>query len=152
MGQIWLFDIIPSTIKFGKLGWIKVIQRRRDIAAVILCHWHLRSRCAVCGQGVGASEMEGTSTGVVRRMRGTRGGNCFLRGNGTMGADHACCNVERGVAEAVGRNYIHDSQDGYNDTRGDHYAPVTESQGFFACCFLVKVPKDGDADDDHNDS
>lgn len=85
-------------------------------------------------------------------MRGARGGNCFLRGNGPVGTDHARCDVERGVAKKVGRNYVDDSQDGYDSPGSDHYAPVTESQGFFARCFLIKVPQDGDADDDHNDS
>lgn len=66
MGQIWLFDIIPSTIEFGELGRIKVIERSRDIAArILLCHWHLGSGCAICGQGVGASEVEGASARVV---------------------------------------------------------------------------------------
>lgn len=85
-------------------------------------------------------------------MRGARGGNCFLRGNGPVGTDHARCDVERGVAKKVGRNYVDDSQDGYDSPGSDHYAPVTESQGFFARCFLIKVPQDRDADDDHNDS
>lgn len=125
MGQIWLFDIIPSAIEFGELGRIEIIQRRGDIAARILCH--LRSRCAVGGQRVGAAEMEGASARVVRRMRGARGGNCFLRGDGTVGADHARCDVERDVAEKVGRNYVDDSQNGYDDPGSDHYAPVTES-------------------------
>lgn len=47
-------------------------------------------------------------------MRGARGGNCFLRGNGPVGTDHARCDVERGVAKKVGRNYVDDSQDGYD--------------------------------------
>lgn len=152
MGQIWLFDIILSAIEFGELGRIKIIQRRRDIAARILCHWHLWSRRAICGQGVGASEVEGASARVVRRMRGARGGYCFLRSDGTVGADHARCDVDRRVAEEVGRNYIDDSQDGYNDTGGDHDAPVTEAQGFLACCLLVKVSENGDAEDGHNNS
>lgn len=124
MGQVWLFDI-PSAIEFGELGRIKIIQRRGDIAARILCQ--LRSRCAVCGQGVGAAEMEGASAGVVRRMRGARGGNCFLRGDGPVGADHARCDVKRGVAKKVGRNYVDDPQDGYDNPGSDHYAPGTES-------------------------
>lgn len=85
-------------------------------------------------------------------MRGARGGYYFLRGDGTMGADHARCDVDRCVAEEVGRNYVNYSQDGYDNTGGDHDAPVTESQRFLACCFLVEVPENGDADDDHNDS
>lgn len=71
--------------------------------------------------------MEGASARVVRRMRGARGGNYFLRGDGPVGADHARCDVERGVAEQVGSNYVEDSQDGYDNPGGDHYAPVTES-------------------------
>lgn len=125
MGQIRLFNIIASAIEFGELGRIKVIQWRRNIAARILCH--LRSRCAVGGQGVGAAEMEGASTGVVRRMRGARGGNYFLRSDGTVGADHARCDVERGVAKEVGHNYVDGTQNGYDNAGSDHYAPVTES-------------------------
>lgn len=152
MGQIWLFDIIPSAIEFGELGWIKVIERNGDIAAGILCHWHLGSRGTICWQGVGASEVEGASARVIRRMRRAWGGYCFLRGDGTVGADHARCDIDRGVTEEVGGNYIDDSQDGYDDTGGDHDAPITESKRFLACCFLVKVPENGDAENDHNDS
>lgn len=68
MSQIWLFDIIPSAIEFGELGWIKVIERSGDIAARILGHWHLGSRGVICWQGVGASEVEGASARVIRRM------------------------------------------------------------------------------------
>lgn len=99
MGQIWLFDIIPSAIEFGELGRIKVIERGRDIAARILCHWHLGRRGAICGQGVGASEVEGAAARVVGRMRGARRGYCFLRGDGTVGADHASCDVDGCVAK-----------------------------------------------------
>lgn len=75
-----------------------------------------------------------------------------MGGDGTLGADHARRDVDRCVAEEVGRNYVDDSQDGYDNTGGDHDAPVTESQGFFAYCFLVKIPENGHAEDDHNDS
>lgn len=77
-----------------------------------------------------------------------------MRGDGTVGADHArCdCDVERGVTKKVRSNYIDDSQDGYDDTGGNHDTPVTESQRFLACCFLVKVSENGDAEDDHKDS
>lgn len=152
MGQIWLFDIISSAIEFRELGRIKVIEWSRDIAARILCHRHLGSRRAIYGQGVGASEVEGASARVVRRMRRARGGYYFLRGDSTVSADHARCDVDRCVAEEVGSNYVDDSQDGYDDTGGDHDAPVTESQGFLAGCFLVKVPESRDAEDDHNGS
>lgn len=75
-----------------------------------------------------------------------------MRGDGTVGADHARCDVDRRVAKEVGGDYVDNSQDGYDDTGGDHDTPVTKSQGFLACCFLVKVPENGDAEDDHDDS
>lgn len=73
-------------------------------------------------------------------------------GDGTVGADHACCDVDGCVTEEVGGDYVDKSQDGYDDTGGDHDAPITESQRFLASCFLVKVPEHGDAEDDHDDS
>lgn len=86
-------------------------------------------------------------------MRGAWGRNdCFLRGDGTVGADHARCDVDGCVTKKVGANYIDKAQDEYDDTGGDHDAPVTESQRFLASCFLVKVPENGDAEDDHNNS
>lgn len=69
-----------------------------------------------------------------------------------MGANHARCDIDRGVTEEVGGNYIDESQDGYDDTGGDYDAPITESKRFLACCFLVKVPENGNAENDHNNS
>lgn len=97
--------------------------------------------------------MEGASARVVgRRMRRAWGGDCFLRGDGTVSADHAGCDVDGCVTEEVGGNDVDKSQDEYDDTGGDDDAPVTETQRFLASCFLVKVAENGDAEDDHDDS